>query len=115
MYVIVEGYFSSSYINYHYNNKGVQCSLRKYCLLQPISKAFGYLLIVFGLLGPRPTTALVRRAIEAAATTDPNAPAPSTPVSALVFFPTIEIPLNRPRYITLINISLTLYSSRPSS
>ena len=69
----------------------------------------------FGLLGPRPTIALVRRVIEATAATNPNTPAPSTPVSALVFFSTIEIPLNQPYYITLINISLTLYSSRLSS
>ena len=69
----------------------------------------------FGLLGPRPTTASVYRAIEATTTTNPNTPAPSTPVSALVSFPTIEIPLNQPYYITLINISLTLYSSRLSS
>ena len=115
MYVIVKGYFSSSYTNYYYNNKGVQCSLCKYCLLQPISKAFGYLLIVFGLLGPQPTTASVCRAIEAAATTDLDTPAPSTPISALVSFPTIEIPSNQPHRITLINISLTLYSSRLSS
>ena len=115
MYIIVKGYFSGSYTNCHYNNKGVRCSLRKYCLFQPISKAFEYLLTFFGLLGPRPTTASVHRVIEAAAAADPNAPAPSTPVLALVSFPTIEIPLNQPYYITLINISLTLYSSRLSS
>ena len=115
MYIIVKGYFSSSYINYHYNNKGVQYSLRKYCLLRPVSKAFGYLLMVFGLLGLRPTIASVYRAIEATTTTNLDTLASSTPISALVSFPTIEIPLNQPYYITLINISLTLYSSRLSS
>ena len=115
LYIIVKGYFSSSYINYYYKNKGIQYSLRKYYLFQPVSKAFEYLLMFFGLLGPRPTIASVRRAIEATTTTNPNTLAPSTLISALVSFPTIEIPLNQPYYITLINISLTLYSSRLSS
>ena len=48
----------------------------------------------FSLLGLRPTIASVHRVIEAAAATNLNTPASSTPVSALVSFPTIEIPLN---------------------
>ena len=48
----------------------------------------------FGLLGPQPTIASVYRVIEATTTTDLNTPASSTPISALVSFPTIEIPLN---------------------
>ena len=46
------------------------------------------------LLSLRPTIALVYRVIEAATATDPNTLASSTPVSALVFFSIIEIPLN---------------------